>query len=487
MKKSMPRVYFGFDAESRPGEHIFLSYSRGDAGRIKGIASELHGMGLPIWYDDGLIPGNRWESGILNHIIQSRMTVFFLSKELFKRDKAYMIDEFQFAKDYNKPALCIWLDDIGKMDCTSLSQDMYLWWKELKRIHSIEVFHLKTDGDKAKEIFEGICRRDSGFRKYAVPAPEPEPVQPIQPQYSVPMYGQPVSQPVPKPVKPPYTQPQPVQPNRQPQPVTVSQPQRVVINKPVTPIYKDSEPKPANHSANPVTVKDTPLIIVAVALVVVIVGGIWAASTLSDSSTSNVKSLSELDSISVGDHFTFGNYPQGKNGEEEPIEWRVLTVDGDKALVISEKLLDYVSYNQKLTAVTWETCTLRSWMNNDFLNAAFSSSEQAKIATVTNQNPDNPEYGTKGGKPTQDKIFALSIDETNQYFTSDGDRKAYTTDCAHKRGWDFYDRSDWWWLRSPCYGSHRAAYASRGGDIDQDGNYVSINYGCVRPAFWLNL
>ena len=120
MKKAMPRVKFGFDAESRPGEHIFLSYSRGDAGRIKGIASELHGMGLPIWYDDGLIPGNRWESEILNNVIQSRMTVFFLSKELFKRDKAYMIDEFQFAKDYNKPALCIWLDDIGKMDCTSL-------------------------------------------------------------------------------------------------------------------------------------------------------------------------------------------------------------------------------------------------------------------------------------------------------------------------------------------------------------------------------
>ncbi|MEE3405113.1 MAG: DUF6273 domain-containing protein, partial [Acutalibacteraceae bacterium] len=174
-------------------------------------------------------------------------------------------------------------------------------------------------------------------------------------------------------------------------------------------------------------------------------------------------------------------------GEEEPIEWRVLTVDGDKALVISEKLLDYVSYNQKLTAVTWETCTLRSWMNNDFLNAAFSSSEQAKIATVTNQNPDNPEYGTKGGKPTQDKIFALSIDETNQYFTSDSDREAYTTDCAHKRGNDSDDRSDYWWLRSPGGLSDDAADVLDNGSINQDGFYVDDDDGAVRPAFWLNL
>ena len=281
-------------------------------------------------------------------------------------------------------------------------------------------------------------------------------------------------QPVPKPVKPPYTQPQPVQPNRQPQPVTVSQPQRVVINKPVTPIYKDSEPKPANHSANPVTVKRTPLIVtIAVVLVVAIVGSIWGASALSGNSTSSVKSLSELDSISKGDHFTFGNYPQGENGEEEPIEWRVLAVDGDKALVISEKLLDCVEYNEEYTNVTWETCTLRSWMNHDFLYAAFSNGEQAKIATVTNQNPDNPEYGTEGGNATQDRIFALSIEEANQYFSNVNDRSREGT-C-------------WWWLRSPGYGGNYAADVDGTGDIGQFGSNVDNFNVAVRPAFWLNL
>ena len=464
----MPRVYFGFDAQSRPGEHIFLSYSRGDAGRIRGIASELHGMGLPIWYDNGLIPGNLWKKEILREVRQSRITLFFLTKDLFRRDRTFMIEEYQFAKDHSKPRVCIWLDDIGNMDCTSLDDEMYLWWSELSKLQSVEVFHLKTDAEKAKEIFDGICRRDNGFRKYAVSAPKSQPqpasaretkpkqAQPAQPQYSAPMYGMPASQ-------------------RQ------SAPQPVTTNKPIS---------------KPASVRRTPFIItVAVVLVVAIVGGIWGASALSGNSTSSVKSLSELDSISKGDHFTFGNYPQGENGEEEPIEWRVLAVDGDKALVISEKLLDCVEYNEEYTNVTWETCTLRSWMNHDFLYAAFSNGEQAKIATVTNQNPDNPEYGTEGGNATQDKIFALSIDEVYQCFSNDDNCMAAPTGYTKKRGaWtnDNYslpsgEKTGWWWLRSPGSYSDGAAYVSIDGGVHRYGDDVNLDRSGVRPAFWLNL
>ena len=160
---TMPRVYFGFDAQSVPGEHIFLSYSRRDADRIKGIAWELHRMGLPIWYDDGLIPGNLWENEILENVMQSRLTVFFLTENLFKRDTTYMHDEFQFATDYKKPTLCIWLDNISNMDCTKLSRDMYLWWKKLRMLHSIEVFHLQTDEEKSDEVYRGLCRADRWF------------------------------------------------------------------------------------------------------------------------------------------------------------------------------------------------------------------------------------------------------------------------------------------------------------------------------------
>ena len=190
--------------------------------------------------------------------------------------------------------------------------------------------------------------------------------------------------------------------------------------------------------------------------------------------------------MQVGGKVPFGQYPQGANGEVQPLVWRVLAVENGRALLITDKLIDYVKYNESLTNVTWETCTLRKWMNNDFISKAFSSDQQAQIATVTNQNSNNPEYGTKGGKPTQDKIFALSIEEANRYFSSNSDRKAYTTDYAHKRGSDSDDRSDWWWLRSPGRSGIDAAYVYNYG-LNPYGSSVDSSQVAVRPAFWLNL
>ena len=386
MKKAMPRVYFGFDAESRPGEHIFLSYSRGDAGRIKKIALELHQMGLPIWYDEALKPGEEWNLMILREVKQSRIAIFFLTNELFNRDRTFMINERKYAKDHNIRRIYIWLDDIAKINSASLSEKMYLWWADLVEIQGIEVFHLKTDAEKAEEIYHGLCRADRKFTQYASKTESTSKSQP-------------------------------------------------------TPQMQSVKPTPPAPRLN----------------------------------------------VQVGGKVPFGQYPQGANGEVQPLVWRVLAVENGRALLITDKLIDYVKYNESLTNVTWETCTLRKWMNNDFISKAFSSDQQAQIATVTNQNSNNPEYGTKGGKPTQDKIFALSIEEANRYFSSNSDRKAYTTDYAHKRGSDSDDRSDWWWLRSPGYNCYYAACVNYVGDIHQLGYDVSRSRGAVRPAFWLNL
>ncbi|MBQ5544752.1 MAG: serine/threonine protein kinase, partial [Clostridia bacterium] len=157
--------------------------------------------------------------------------------------------------------------------------------------------------------------------------------------------------------------------------------------------------------------------------------------------------------------------------------------------------IDAIPYNKKYTSVTWETCTLRKWMNSDFISKAFSSSQQTQIATVTNQNPNNPEYGTKGGNATKDKIFALSIDEAKKYFRDDDDRMAAPTGYAKKKGCyvsvkyslSTGEKTGWWWLRSPGLGSNGAAIVDLGGGISQSGIDVGNNGGCVRPAFWLNL
>ena len=79
-----------------------------------------------------------------------------------------------------------------------------------------------------------------------------------------------------------------------------------------------------------------------------------------------------LKNSKVGDIVYFGTYEQDNdtsNGKED-IEWLVLAKKGNRILVISDKALDRQPYNSSRTRVTWETCTLRKWLNNDFINAA---------------------------------------------------------------------------------------------------------------------
>ena len=77
----------------------------------------------------------------------------------------------------------------------------------------------------------------------------------------------------------------------------------------------------------------------------------------------------------VGDYVVFGQYEQDNdtsNGKED-VEWLVLDVQEDRALLISKYLLDCKPYNTTDDHVTWETCTLRKWLNDEFINTAFST------------------------------------------------------------------------------------------------------------------
>ncbi len=193
--------------------------------------------------------------------------------------------------------------------------------------------------------------------------------------------------------------------------------------------------------------------------------------------------------FTVGNIVTFGRYEQDNstaNGKE-PIRWRVLKREGQKALLLSEKNLDQEPYNTAYTSVTWETCTLRAWLNGTFLTSAFTPAEQGAILTTTVKNEDNPQYNTDGGNSTQDRVFLLSIEEAESLFQSDADRKAGNTPYAKAQG--AYDNGGFgrWWLCSPGFDQSYAAYVSTGGSVIRIGNFVSNDYNAVRPACWLDL
>lgn len=223
-----------------------------------------------------------------------------------------------------------------------------------------------------------------------------------------------------------------------------------------------------------------------------------------------------------GDIIIFGSYEQDnkKSNGEESIEWIVLSNNGSELFVLSKYALDWQFYNEEYGAVTWENCTLREWLNDDFYNAAFSSSEKSMIKTTYVVNNDNREYGTEGGNDTWDKIFLLSLEEvTNRQlgFKNIAKESNVARECAptayaglHANSRNGPRTSEGyvgcaWWLRSPGYFSYssyhaydyyaenyspannNAAYVSVDGYVFTQGAGTAGTLYAVRPAMILDL
>ena len=206
--------------------------------------------------------------------------------------------------------------------------------------------------------------------------------------------------------------------------------------------------------------------------------------------------INKIKTANVGDIIVFGAYEQDNNTSngKEDIEWLVLAKEDNKILVISDKALDCKPYNQSRDYVTWETCSLRNWLNNDFINAAFTAEERAMIPTVTVSADMNPEYNTNPGNATKDKVFLLSIVEAEKYFTSDEARKCVPTEYAISNGAstsDSYTKGGkatcLWWLRSPGFDQFIAAYVNYFGPVLRYGRSVGNVSNSVRPAMWITI
>ena len=213
-----------------------------------------------------------------------------------------------------------------------------------------------------------------------------------------------------------------------------------------------------------------------------------------DKADADVKVASEeKNQFTVGSYVTFGSYPQSEAGNDEtPIEWLVLDCDGETALLISRYALDCKPFNEKLEYTTWEKCTLRGWLNNEFFNKVFSAEEKQSILQSDVSADKNPVYDTNPGNATKDNVFLLSAVETNKYFKSKDARRCAPTDYAIQQG-AYASGSNkvegrkacWWWLRSPGSDSLSATNVITGGSIYD--NDVGNSYGAVRPCVRVRL
>lgn len=168
----------------------------------------------------------------------------------------------------------------------------------------------------------------------------------------------------------------------------------------------------------------------------------------------------------------------------EPIKWRVIKCENGEALLLSDIVLDKQKYNKRLKKVTWEKSTLRKWLNKKFMNRAFSSSEQEAIHTTKVINEDNYYYKTDGGNDTLDKIYLLSLSETDEE-KEYGFTDSYGMTIKYSNYADL-DDYQYWWLRTPGEKNISAAAVDMFGKAYVGGGESDMELG-IRPVLHLNL
>lgn len=216
---------------------------------------------------------------------------------------------------------------------------------------------------------------------------------------------------------------------------------------------------------------------------------VWSVASLFDDVHNISTSLSSLQLskksgsrfIVKKDLFPLGSYPQTDDGDvDSPIVWQVLAKKGDKALLISQYALESLPYNADGGNVAWENCSLRSWLNDEFFNRAFSSDEKAYIIKPddASKNPDN--------------VFLLSSSDAKAYFHGDSSRVCLPTDYANSQGIHLDEQSSapsscYWWLRSSGADDGFAECVCNDGSISSRGYEVGSTGIGVRPCIWVLL
>lgn len=215
---------------------------------------------------------------------------------------------------------------------------------------------------------------------------------------------------------------------------------------------------------------------------------------------SSIDSILMRNAVKEGDIINFGSY-----------QWRVMRVNGNSALIITETTIGKAPYHDHMTDITWEHCNLRKYLNGEFYDK-FTEAEKTRIIKTKLTDRDNPWYGTRCGNSTLDKVFLLSYDEIIQYFGDSGDlqnRKSWYWaehdkimhcdensylpygDCIYdqyndgRKVQNAKGADDWWWLRSPGAHAHTAGSIGYQGELSLCGDDVYRVDGGVRPALWL--
>lgn len=151
------------------------------------------------------------------------------------------------------------------------------------------------------------------------------------------------------------------------------------------------------------------------------------------------------------------------------MNWRILARDEEKALLLKDAGIGDMTYSKKKDSCTWEESEGRRWLNEDFLKESFCDAEIANMLDTEVVTDDHPEYGTKGGKTTTDKLFLLSADEVKQYYG-----RIHPTETN-------------WWLRSPGAAPGAMGFVYNDKTVMGYGFDASVAKFSFKPVMWYKL
>lgn len=187
-------------------------------------------------------------------------------------------------------------------------------------------------------------------------------------------------------------------------------------------------------------------------------------------------------------YIEFGSYYLAANNFKMPLRWKILAIEHDKALIITNMGIDAKSFHNVQSPCNWENSSIRNWLNTEFYNAAFHETEKQLIVESNLRNYKNVVYRTSNGGNTLDKVFLLSIEEAAKFFPNDESRIVKPTAFARSKGvFVAPNGNSWWWLRSSGTTESYAADVDYGGDVDSYGSEKFFGFNCVRPAVWISL
>ena len=175
------------------------------------------------------------------------------------------------------------------------------------------------------------------------------------------------------------------------------------------------------------------------------------------SATEKPKLINSIKACKIGDVIRFGSY-----------DWFVYARENNVISLLCKDSVKTGTYHSSNTKMTWENCDLRKWLNSEFYDQ-FSSEEKKLIVKTHLKNPWNLPFFTRGGRPTDDYVFLLSIKEAQKI-----DPSMLKLDTI-------------WWLRSPGYEQNRAADVLTKGIIVRKGSLLLHQFHAIRPAINLDI